>query len=76
MLVDEEHVMLEARVEVRLEAQLNDDRIVVTVDMRIDAVEPLEQLLDQRRESLGKGDTYKAVRVFSFLSSSITDLSC
>lgn len=38
MLVNEEYVMLEARVEVRLETQLNDDRIVVTVNVRIDAV--------------------------------------
>lgn len=57
MLINEEYVMLEARVEVRLKTQLNDDRIVVAVYVRIDTVEPLEQLLDQRRESLGKGNT-------------------
>lgn len=57
MLVDEEYVMLEARVEVRLETQLNDDWVVVTVYVRVDTIEPLEQLLDQRRESPGKRET-------------------
>ena len=57
MLVNEEYIMLEARVEMRLETQLNDNRIVMTVYMGVDAVEPLEQLLDQRRKCLGEGDT-------------------
>lgn len=56
MLIDEKHVMLEARIEMRLEAQLNDDRVVVAVDVRIDAVQTLEHVSDQGGEGFGKGD--------------------
>ena len=44
MLVDEQHVLLEAGVQVRLKAELADDRVVVAVDVRVDAVHALEDL--------------------------------
>ena len=50
MLVDEENVMLEARVQMRLQAQLHDDGVVVAVDVRVDAVQALEELPDEGRE--------------------------
>lgn len=57
MLVDEQDVVLEAGVEMRLETESDDDRVVVAVDVRVDAVEALEKLTDQGRELLGEGDT-------------------
>lgn len=38
VLVDEKHVVLEAGVEVWLKAELEDDRVVVAVDVGVDAV--------------------------------------
>lgn len=38
MLVYEQHIVLEAGVEMRLQAQLDDDGVVVAVDMCVDAV--------------------------------------
>lgn len=38
MLVDKEHVVLEAGVQVRLEAQVHDNRVVVAVDVRVHPV--------------------------------------
>ena len=57
MLVHEEDVVLEARVQVRLETKLYDDRVVVAVDMRVDSVQPLEDLLDGRWEVFREGNT-------------------
>lgn len=54
MLVNEQHIVLETRVEMRFETQLDDDGIVMAVDMRIDTVEALEHVADERREGLGK----------------------
>lgn len=56
VLVDEEDVLLEACVEVGLEAELADDGVVVAVDMGVDAVHALEDLADERGEGLGEGD--------------------
>lgn len=50
VLVHKEHVLLEARVEVRLQTQLADHGVVVAVDVRVDTVHALEDLADQRRE--------------------------
>lgn len=55
MLVDEEHVLLEAGVEVGLEAELADDGVVVAVDVGVDAVHALEDLADEGGEGLGEG---------------------
>ena len=55
MLVDEQDVLLEAGVEVGLEAQLADDGVVMAVDVGVDAVHALEDLADQGREGLGEG---------------------
>lgn len=57
MLVDEEDVLLEGGVEVRLEAELADDGVVVAVDVGVDAVHALEDLADEGGEGLGEGDT-------------------
>jgi hypothetical protein len=57
VLVDEQHVVFEARIQVRLEAQLNDDGIVVAVDVSIDSVQTLEHVPDEGGESLGKWHT-------------------
>lgn len=55
MLVDEEDVLLEARVEVGLEAELADDGVVVAVDVGVDAVHALEDLAHGLGEGLGEG---------------------
>lgn len=59
MLVNEQHVMLETRVQVRLQPEMHNDGVMVAVDMRVDAVETFEDLSDERRECFGEGDTYK-----------------
>lgn len=56
VLVDEEHVLLEACVQVRLKTELPDDGVVVAVDVSVDAVHALEDLAHERREGLGEGD--------------------
>jgi hypothetical protein len=40
-----------------LEAQLNDYRIVMAVDVCVYTVQALEQLAEERREGLGEWDT-------------------
>lgn len=52
VLVDEQHVLLEARVQVRLQSQLADHGIVVAVDVGVDPVHALEDLADQLWEGL------------------------
>lgn len=47
VLVDEQHVVFEASIEVGLQTELNDDRIVVAVDMCVDAVQALEHIADE-----------------------------
>ena len=42
MFIYEQHIMLEAGIEMRLEAQVHDDRIVVAVDVGVNSVEALE----------------------------------
>lgn len=51
MLVHEQYVMLEASIQVRLEAKLQDHWVVVAVDVGVNAIEPLKELLDHARES-------------------------
>lgn len=57
MLINEQHIVLEARVEVRLETQLDDDRVVVAVDVCVDAVQPLEHVSNERGKGLGESNT-------------------
>lgn len=44
VLVNKEHILLEARVQMRLKAKLSDDRVVMTVDVCIDSIHALEDL--------------------------------
>ena len=47
--------MLEAGVEMGLQTQFNDDRVVVAVDVCIDAVQALEHVADEGGKRLGEG---------------------
>lgn len=47
VLINEENVVLEAGVEMRLQAKLADDWVMVAVDMGVDAVHTLEDLANQ-----------------------------
>lgn len=46
VLINEQHVMLERSIEMRLKPQFEDDVVMVAVDMRIDAIEAFEHLSD------------------------------
>lgn len=50
MLVNEENVVLEAGVEMRLKTQLADDWVVVAVDVSVNTVHPLEDGANGRWE--------------------------
>ncbi len=63
MLVDEQDVLLEARVQMGLEAELADDGIVVTVNVGVDSVHALEYLSDEGWERLGERHTCKHSRL-------------
>ena len=56
MLVDEQDVVLEASVQVRFQAQVDDDLVVVAVDVGVDAVKALEELANSGGEVFGEGD--------------------
>lgn len=58
MLIDEQHVMLEACVQMGFKTQLDDDRVVVTVDVGVNTVEALEDLADEGGECFRKWDTW------------------
>jgi hypothetical protein len=55
VLIDEQHVLLKAGVEVWLQTQFPDDGVVVAVDVCIHPVHALEDLPHQRGERLGEG---------------------
>ncbi len=57
MLIDEENILLEASVEMRLQTQLSDHGVVVAVDVGVDTVHALEYLAHQGREGLWEGNT-------------------
>ena len=59
MFVNEEDIVFEAGVEMGLETQVHDDRVMVAVDVCVDAVQAFEDLPDQSRESLGERDAYQ-----------------
>lgn len=63
MLVDEKYVVLEASIEMRFQAQFDDDRVVVAVDVGIDAVQALEHISDEGGEGLWKGNADAARKV-------------
>lgn len=44
VLIDKQDIVLEARVEVRFKTQVDDNRVVVTVDVRVRPIQPLEDL--------------------------------
>lgn len=44
MLVHKQDVVLEARIEMWLKAQVHNDRVVVAIDMGVDSVEAFEEL--------------------------------
>jgi hypothetical protein len=46
MLVNEEHIVLEAGVYVRLEPQVDYDRVVMAVDVRVHPIQALEDLAE------------------------------
>ena len=48
MLIDEQYVVLEAGIEMRLQTQLDDDGVVVAVDVGVDTVEALEHVPNER----------------------------
>ena len=50
MLVDEEHILLEAGVQMRLESELTDHGVVVAVNVRVHTVHALKNLANQRWE--------------------------
>lgn len=50
MFVNEKDVMLEAGIEMSLEAKLTDDRIVVAVYMSINSIHSFENLSDHARK--------------------------
>ena len=63
MLVDKQDVLLEACVEMGLEAELADDGVVVAVNVGVHTVHTLEDLADEGRERLGERDTCKDNRL-------------
>lgn len=58
VFVNKEHVMLEAGIEMRFEAKVEHDVIVVTVNVRVHAIQAFEHLADQRWEWFGECDSY------------------
>jgi hypothetical protein len=56
MLINEKHVVLETSIEVWLEAEVHNHRIVVAVDVSIYTVHALEDLADKTGECLWKWD--------------------
>lgn len=54
MLIDEQHVVLEAGVEMWFQSELEDDWVVMAVDVGVDSVQTLEHLADESWEGLGE----------------------
>lgn len=53
--------MLEARIEMSLQAEIDDDWVVVAVDVSVDTVQALEDLKNERLEGFGESYAYNAV---------------
>lgn len=58
MLMNEQHVMLKACIDVRLKSQLRDDRVMMTVHMSIYPVQTFEHLSNECWVRLGKRYAY------------------
>jgi hypothetical protein len=63
MLINEQDVVLEAGVEMWLETQMNNDRVVMAIDVRINTVQTLEDLTDSLAKGLGKWNSCRSTRV-------------
>jgi hypothetical protein len=50
MLINEKNIMLEAGVKMGLKAKLSHNRVVVTVDVSVNSVHPLEYLPNHARD--------------------------
>lgn len=57
MLINEENIMLTARIQVRLESKLNDDGIMMAVNMCVHSVKSFEDLADEGGKCLWKGNS-------------------
>lgn len=62
MLVDKENIVLETGVEVWLEAQVDNHRVVVTVDVGIYTVHSFENLANETEKWLREWDTWLSSR--------------
>jgi hypothetical protein len=60
MLINEQNIVLEAGIEMRFEAQLNNNRVVVAVDVCVDAVETLKDISKEGGKRLREGNTNPA----------------
>lgn len=58
VLIDKQDIVLEARVEVWFKTQVDHNRVVVTVDVRVRPIQPLEDLTKKTRERLGERNTW------------------
>jgi hypothetical protein len=56
MLVDEQDIVLEAGIQMRLKTQMHNHRVVMAVDVRVDAIQALEYLADSGRKVFGERD--------------------
>jgi len=54
VLVNKQNVVLETGIEMRLESEVEDDRIMVAVDVRVYAVKAFEHLSHECWEGFGK----------------------
>ena len=59
VLIDEQNVVLETGVEMRLKTKLTYDGVMVAVDMCIHAIHPLENLANHTGERFGKWNAYE-----------------
>jgi hypothetical protein len=56
MFIDEQDVMLEAGVEMGLEAEMYYYRVMMAVDVGVDTIQTLEDLAEEIGEGLGEWD--------------------
>lgn len=56
MLIDEEDIVLEARIQVWLKSKVNDDGIMMAVNMGVHPVESFEHLTDKGGKCLWKAN--------------------
>lgn len=56
VFIDEQDVVLEAGVQMGLEAQMYDDGVVMAVDMGVDTIQTLEDLAQKAGEGFGEGN--------------------